>query len=55
MRIFNFGRNNRLSLTRIVADDDYDMMVGWWLSGRIFGRYISYFFPIRPKRLTGAK
>jgi len=44
-RLFNFGRNNRLSLGRIVADDDCGLQVAWWLSGRIFGRYISVIIP----------
>lgn len=41
-RLFNFGRQCRLGLTAIVADDDYSRQVAWWLNGRLFGVYISY-------------
>ena len=40
MRIFNFGRSNRVSVCRLV--DDYGVFDGWWISGRILGRYISW-------------
>lgn len=42
--LFNFGRNNHLHWARVVADDDYNQTVGRWLSGRIFGFYVSYMF-----------
>jgi hypothetical protein len=46
MRLFNFGRNNRLFVgTPIVSDDDWGKVVGWWTSGRIFGHYISIYIP----------
>jgi hypothetical protein len=45
MRLFfNFSRNNRLSLCGVVDDDTLEP-TGWWLSGRVFGRYLSYFIP----------
>lgn len=51
MRLFNFGRNWRLSLTGIVGDD-HTTHVGWWLNGRIAGWYVSCDSPtfIRYKR-----
>lgn len=39
MRLFNFGRNCRLSIVPIV--DDNDKVIYHWLSGRLFGFYIS--------------
>lgn len=47
MTLFNFGRANRLSLIRVVQDDNVDLMIGRWLSGRICGRYVSVFFRCR--------
>jgi hypothetical protein len=43
--IFNFGRDNHLGWVWVVDDNDYDRVIAWWLSGRIFGRYISV--PVR--------
>lgn len=48
--LFNFGRSNRLSLVSVVDDHDFDQMVGYWLSGRIVGRYVAVMIPWR-KRL----
>lgn len=45
--LFNFGRANHLSLVRVVRDDDYKQSIGRWLSGRLFGRYVSVFIPWR--------
>lgn len=39
MRLFNFGRANRLFVVRIV-DEKYQPH-GWWLNGRILGFYVS--------------
>jgi hypothetical protein len=50
LTFFNFGRNNHLSLCSIVDDDDYHLIVGRWISGRIFGRYISIVIPWRERR-----
>jgi hypothetical protein len=47
MTFFNFGRNNRLSTCRIVDNDDYGLQTGYWLSGRVFGCYISVEIPWR--------
>jgi hypothetical protein len=47
MKIFDFGRSNRLSLTSMVDEDAKStsglVHVRWWLNGRIFGKYISVF------------
>jgi hypothetical protein len=47
---FNFSRANHLSLSTIVDDNDYDLIVGRWISGRIFGRYVSIFIPWKGRR-----
>lgn len=39
MRLFNFGSNLRLHLTRIADDHSYKQ-VAWWLNGRLFGFYV---------------
>lgn len=48
--IFNFNRSNRLSISDVVADDDYGRVVSLWLSGRIFGRYVSLSIPWEGRR-----
>ena len=45
MILFNWGRRNNLVWSHVVADDDFGRTVGWWLNGRLFGRYISYYLP----------
>lgn len=46
MRLFNFGRNNRLNIfTPIYSDIDWNEVIGWWTSGRILGKYISIYVP----------
>ena len=50
MRLFNFGRNNRLSLATVVDEHDYELVVGRWLSGRVLGRYVSVVIPWRSRR-----
>ena len=52
MRLFNFGRNNRLSITPVVIRDAYAetdepawWQVAWWINGRILGRYVSFNIP----------
>jgi hypothetical protein len=45
--LFNFGRQCHLDLTPIVADDDFDRQVEWWLNGRLFGLFISYSWKVR--------
>lgn len=42
MRLFNFGRANRLSWTPLVGDNDYDKIVAYWLNGRVLGKYVSW-------------
>jgi hypothetical protein len=50
MKIFDFGRNNRLSLTLTVDEDAKStsgfVYVGWWLNGRIFRKFISMFIDL---------
>jgi hypothetical protein len=50
LQLFNFGKRNRLSLCPVVDDDDHDLIIGRWLSGRIFGRYVSVFIPWKQRR-----
>lgn len=46
MRLFNFGRSNRLHIfTPIYSDTKWHVVVGYWTSGRIFGMYISWYLP----------
>lgn len=40
--LFNLGRNMRLGVVPVVDDEDYSKHVGWWLSGRVFGVFISH-------------
>jgi hypothetical protein len=44
-----WGRN-RIALSRIYDDHDADWQVGWWLNGKILGRYVSVLFPWRTYR-----
>lgn len=44
---FNFNRRWRLSLSTVVSDDDYHRIIGKWLSGRLWGRYVSVLIPWR--------
>ena len=39
-QFFNFGRSNRLFLVTVCAADDYRTL-GYWISGRLLGCYIS--------------
>lgn len=48
--LFNFGRRNHLTIATVVDDDDFDRIVGRWLSGRVLGRYVSLFIPWRARR-----
>ena len=50
MTLFNFGRANHLGTCGVVDDDDYSLIVGYWVSGRIFGRYISMLVPWKHRR-----
>lgn len=50
MTLFDFGRANHLSIVIVVDDDDYEQGVGYWLSGRLLGRYISILIPWTRKR-----
>lgn len=50
MMFFNFGRANHLGLALVVSDDDYDLQTGWWLNGRILGRYVNVVIPWRRQR-----
>jgi hypothetical protein len=50
LTFFNFGKRNRLSLCPVVDDDDYNLVIGHWLSGRLFGHYISLMIPWRYRR-----
>ena len=50
LTFFNFGRRNHLSLSTVVDDDDHKLVLGRWLSGRIFGRYVSIMIPWRHRR-----
>ena len=43
MTLFDFGRANHLSLSRVVSDDDHGRTIGRWLNGRLFGIYVSWF------------
>ena len=45
MTPFHISRRHHLGLVRVVHDDDYGLTIGWWLNGRIFGRYVSLFVP----------
>lgn len=47
MIILNFGRRNRLTWSRIVADDDHRRTVARWLNGRLFGCFVSLSVPSR--------
>ena len=47
MTLFDFGRNNQLSWSQVCSDDCFSCNVGYWLNGRIFGRYVSVFVPWR--------
>lgn len=42
-KLFDFGRNNRLSLTPIYDHEpgEPEHRAYWWLNGRLLGRYIS--------------
>lgn len=46
-RLFDRGRDNQLSLVEVVDDADYRRVVGVWLSGRVCGRYVSFYLPWR--------
>lgn len=48
--LFDFGHNNRLSLGSVYADDEWDQQIGIWLSGRLFGRYVSVLIPWRTRK-----
>lgn len=50
--IFNFGRANHLGWVTVVSDDDYDLQIGTWISGRVLGKYISWFIPRRDQSNT---
>jgi hypothetical protein len=52
IRLFNFGRANRLALSR-VSNEDGTAFAGWWLNGRIFGHYISRLFGRVGRGTTG--
>jgi hypothetical protein len=52
MTLWNLGRANRLFLSPIVSNDDFDQQVAWWLNGRVCGRYVSVRIPWR-QRLDG--
>jgi hypothetical protein len=45
--LFDRGRSNRLAWARVCADDDHHQILGFWLSGRVFGFYINLLFPWR--------
>lgn len=49
-QFFNFGRSNRLGIAPICSDEDYHLWTGWWLSGRICGRYVSYYWRFHTPR-----
>jgi hypothetical protein len=49
MTLWHFGRANRLFLSPIVSDDDFDQQIAWWLNGRVFGRYVSVRIPWRTR------
>jgi hypothetical protein len=51
MKLFDFGRANHLYLAIVVSNDDHRQQISRWLSGRIFGLYISIMIPWR-KRLS---
>ena len=44
---------NRIGFARVVDDDDYDQQIGWWVSGRVLGRYFSFTIPWRRKVTRG--
>ena len=48
--LFNFGRNNRLGLTPVCDDDDFNLQIGWLLSGRVLGFYVSHLFLFKKPR-----
>ena len=47
MTIFNWGHDWHLSLSPVVADDDYSQQVLLWLNGRLGGRYVNVQLPWR--------
>lgn len=47
MNLFNFGPNNRLGTAPIVSDVDWATPIATWLSGRVFGFYVSLTIPRR--------
>lgn len=40
MRLFNFGKKNRMSIMDICDDADHRKLISYWISGRIFGKLI---------------
>lgn len=48
MKIFNFNRNNRLGVMNVVRSTNKGrwIHVSYWVSGRIFGKYISFTVPV---------
>jgi hypothetical protein len=47
MTLFEFSETNHLWLGRVVDDDDHGRVIALWLSGRLFGRLISWSLPWR--------
>ena len=45
MKLFNFGRHLRLSVMDVCEDEPPFDLVAIWLSGRVFGKYISITLP----------
>jgi hypothetical protein len=43
--LINFGRSNHLGWVAVIDNDDWQRRAGYWLNGRIFGRYVSLFVP----------
>jgi hypothetical protein len=41
-KLFDFGRSMRLTLVPVI--DDWYRPLGWWLSGRVFGKLVSMRF-----------
>jgi hypothetical protein len=44
MRIY-FSKGNRASISPVCDDYDFHKLVGYWLSGKVFGRYFNLFVP----------